>query len=120
MATTIAKPPSQLSVGRRRLILGICCLSLLIVGLDSTVVNVALPAIQRSLHASVSDLQWTIAFGENRAEAIDRMQSCLDEMIVEGIKTTIPFHRALMRNDRFRAGDFDTHFLETFDWKSGG
>jgi hypothetical protein len=29
------------------------------------------------------------------------------------------FHRALMRNDRFRAGDFDTHFLETFDWKSG-
>src|ERR1022692_1092304 len=60
MATTIAKPPGQLSVGRRRLILGICCLSLLIVGLDSTVVNVALPAIQRSLHASVSGLQWTI------------------------------------------------------------
>src|ERR1039457_4124700 len=60
MATTIAKLPGQLSVGRRRLILGICCLSLLIVGLDSTVVNVALPAIQRSLHASVSGLQWTI------------------------------------------------------------
>ena len=58
-----------------------------------------------------------IAFGADRKEAIDRMQSSLDEMIVEGIKTTIPFHRALMRNDRFRAGEFDTHFLETFEWK---
>jgi acetyl-CoA carboxylase biotin carboxylase subunit len=57
-----------------------------------------------------------IAFGSNRDEAIDRMRSALDEMIVEGVATTIPFHRALMRNDRFRAGDFDTHFIETFDW----
>ncbi|MBV9603921.1 MAG: MFS transporter [Solirubrobacterales bacterium] len=40
--------------------LGICCLSLLIVGLDTTIVNVALPAIRSSLHASVSELQWTI------------------------------------------------------------
>jgi EmrB/QacA subfamily drug resistance transporter len=40
--------------------LAICCLSLLIVGLDSTIVNVALPSIQRNLHASVSGLQWTI------------------------------------------------------------
>ena len=59
-----------------------------------------------------------ITYGEDREEAIDRMQSCLDEMIVEGIKTTIPFHRALMRDERFRAGKFDTHFLETFDWKN--
>jgi EmrB/QacA subfamily drug resistance transporter len=42
------------------LVLGICCLSLLIVGLDTTIVNVALPAIRTSLHASVSGLQWTI------------------------------------------------------------
>ncbi len=42
------------------LVLGICCLSLLIVGLDTTIVNVALPAIRSSLHASVSGLQWTI------------------------------------------------------------
>jgi len=60
MAATIVGPPGQLTVGRRRLILAICCLSLLIVGLDSTIVNVALPSIQRSLHASVSGLQWTI------------------------------------------------------------
>jgi EmrB/QacA subfamily drug resistance transporter len=48
------------SRGRRLLILGICCMSLLIVGLDSTIVNVALPAIHRSLHASLTGLQWTI------------------------------------------------------------
>ena len=59
-----------------------------------------------------------IAFGANRDEAIDRMRSALDELTIEGIATTIPFHRALMRNDRFRAGDFDTHFLDSFDWKS--
>ncbi|MDQ6777764.1 MAG: DHA2 family efflux MFS transporter permease subunit [Actinomycetota bacterium] len=45
---------------RRLLILGICCMSLLIVGLDATIVNVALPAIHRSLHASLDGLQWTI------------------------------------------------------------
>jgi EmrB/QacA subfamily drug resistance transporter len=60
MSATTTASPGQLTVGRRRLILAICCLSLLMVGLDSTVVNVALPSIQRNLHASVSGLQWTI------------------------------------------------------------
>jgi EmrB/QacA subfamily drug resistance transporter len=48
--------------GRRRrlLILGICSMSLLLVGLDATIVNVALPAIQRSFHSTVSGLQWTV------------------------------------------------------------
>jgi EmrB/QacA subfamily drug resistance transporter len=50
----------ELTRARRLLILGICSLSLLIVGLDTTIVNVALPAIHRSLHASLSGLQWTI------------------------------------------------------------
>lgn len=59
-----------------------------------------------------------ITYGANRKEAIDRMQSALDEFIIEGIKTTIPFHKALMRNEQFRAGEFDTKFLETFDWKT--
>jgi EmrB/QacA subfamily drug resistance transporter len=45
---------------RRLLILGICSMSLLIVGLDSTIVNVALPSIARSFHSSLSGLQWTI------------------------------------------------------------
>jgi EmrB/QacA subfamily drug resistance transporter len=45
---------------RRLLILAICCLSLFIFGVDNTIVNVALPSIQRELHASVSGLQWTV------------------------------------------------------------
>src|SRR5579859_4205348 len=50
----------QPSDSRRWLVLAICCLSLLIVGLDTTIVNVALPSIHRSFHASVPGLQWTI------------------------------------------------------------
>jgi EmrB/QacA subfamily drug resistance transporter len=50
----------ELSPRRRLLVLGICCLSLFIVGLDNTIVNVALPAIRRQLHASVSGLQWVV------------------------------------------------------------
>jgi EmrB/QacA subfamily drug resistance transporter len=50
----------ELSRNRRLLVLAICSMSLLIVGLDTTIVNVALPAIHRSLHASLSGLQWTI------------------------------------------------------------
>jgi EmrB/QacA subfamily drug resistance transporter len=49
-----------MSHGRRMLILAICCMSLLIVSLDVTIVNVALPSIQRELHATVSGLQWII------------------------------------------------------------
>ncbi|WP_309096182.1 MFS transporter [Streptomyces sp.] len=45
---------------RRMLVLAICCMSLLIVSLDNTVLNVALPSMQRDLHASTSGLQWTI------------------------------------------------------------
>ncbi|MCU1490535.1 MAG: EmrB/QacA subfamily drug resistance transporter [Acidimicrobiaceae bacterium] len=52
---------SQLGSKRRFGVLAICCMSLLIVGLDNTIVNVALPSIGRELHASVSGLQWTVA-----------------------------------------------------------
>ncbi|MEV4266259.1 MFS transporter [Kribbella sp. NPDC049584] len=50
----------ELSRGRRLLVLAICCSSLFIVGLDSTIVNLALPAIRSEFGASVSKLQWTI------------------------------------------------------------
>src|SRR5215469_11151994 len=50
----------ELSSRRRYLVLAICCSSLFIVGLDATIVNIALPAIQHDLHAPVSGLQWTI------------------------------------------------------------
>jgi EmrB/QacA subfamily drug resistance transporter len=51
---------SELSPRRRLLVLAICCMSLLIVSLDITVLNVALPSMQRELHASTSGMQWTI------------------------------------------------------------
>ena len=50
----------ELSRQRRLLILSICCMSLVIVSLDNTIVNVALPSIQRDLRASLSGLQWTV------------------------------------------------------------
>ncbi|MFF6956478.1 MULTISPECIES: DHA2 family efflux MFS transporter permease subunit [unclassified Streptomyces] len=50
----------ELTHRRRMLILGICCMSLLIVSLDNTILNVALPSMRRDFHASVSGLQWTI------------------------------------------------------------
>jgi EmrB/QacA subfamily drug resistance transporter len=52
--------PQDLSRRSRMLILATCCMSLFIVGIDVTIVNVALPSIQHDLHASVSGLQWTI------------------------------------------------------------
>jgi EmrB/QacA subfamily drug resistance transporter len=51
---------TELTRGRRRLVLAICCLSILIVGLDNTIVNVALPSIGRELRTTVSGLQWTV------------------------------------------------------------
>lgn len=50
----------ELSHRRRMLVLSICCMSLLIVSLDNTALNVALPSMQRELHATTSGLQWTI------------------------------------------------------------
>jgi EmrB/QacA subfamily drug resistance transporter len=51
---------APLSGRRKKLILTICCMSLFIVGMDNTIVNLALPAIQHDLHSAVSGLQWTI------------------------------------------------------------
>ena len=53
-----------------------------------------------------------IVHAENREEALKRMSSALDEYIIEGIKTTIPFHQKMMVNKQFIDGDFDTNFLE--------
>src|SRR5437763_7953811 len=53
-------PDAHISRPRRLLVLGICCMSLLIVGLDTTIVNVALPSIHRAFRSSFDGLQWTI------------------------------------------------------------
>lgn len=56
-----------------------------------------------------------ITWGKNREEAIVRMRRSLDEFIIEGISTTIPFHQRMMRNKDFIEGNFDTGFLERND-----
>jgi len=56
-----------------------------------------------------------IAYGTDRNEAIQRMNRALDEFIIEGIQTTIPFHQALIQREEFISGDFDTGFLERID-----
>jgi len=58
-----------------------------------------------------------IVKGKTREEAVIKMYHALDEFIIEGIKTTIPFHKKLMLNDKFRSGDFDTKFIESFDFQ---
>lgn len=55
-----------------------------------------------------------IVRARTRDLAIDKMARALDEFVIEGVKTTIPFHQQLFRDERFRAGDFDTHFLDSF------
>jgi acetyl-CoA carboxylase biotin carboxylase subunit len=57
-----------------------------------------------------------IVVAQTREEAILKMQRALDEYIIEGIKTTIPFHQKLMKNEKFQSGDFTTKFLETFEF----
>jgi acetyl-CoA carboxylase biotin carboxylase subunit len=58
-----------------------------------------------------------IAIAQTRDEAISTMARALSEYVIEGIKTTIPFHQQLMRNEEFRQGNFTTKFLETFTMK---
>jgi acetyl-CoA carboxylase biotin carboxylase subunit len=55
-----------------------------------------------------------ITVAQTREEAIRKMERALDEYFIEGIKTTIPFHIQLMKNEQFRKGDFTTKFMETF------
>ncbi len=61
ITTTTATAADPVTRTRPRLVLAICCMSLLIVGMDVTIVNVALPSIQHDLDAPVSSLQWTTA-----------------------------------------------------------
>ncbi|MEO0895961.1 MAG: acetyl-CoA carboxylase biotin carboxylase subunit [Bacteroidota bacterium] len=58
-----------------------------------------------------------IVSGKGREAVIQKMSRALDEFIVEGVKTTIPFHKQLMDDAKFRSGHFATNFLENFDLK---
>ncbi|MBN9483772.1 MAG: acetyl-CoA carboxylase biotin carboxylase subunit [Bacteroidetes bacterium 43-93] len=55
-----------------------------------------------------------IAVAQTREEAISTMERALSEYVIEGIKTTIPFHLQLMKNEDFRKGNFTTKFIESF------
>lgn len=58
-----------------------------------------------------------ITVAQTREEAIDTMYRALSEYVIEGVKTTIPFHLQLMQNEDFRKGNFTTKFLESFTMK---
>ena len=55
-----------------------------------------------------------LARGRNRQEAIERMLRALDFFVVEGIQTTIPLHKRILRDELFREGDFSTKYMDTF------
>ncbi len=61
-----------------------------------------------------TDIAKLIVKARSRDLAIRKMLRALDEFVIEGVKTTIPFHRQLLANDHFQSGKFDTAFLETF------
>ncbi len=55
-----------------------------------------------------------ITTAQTRQEAINKMKRALDEFVIEGVKTTIPFHRQLMEDERYVSGDYTTAFMDTF------
>tara|TARA_B100000282_G_scaffold291194_1_gene263114 strand:- start:1681 stop:3015 length:1335 start_codon:yes stop_codon:yes gene_type:complete len=55
-----------------------------------------------------------ITVAQTREEAISKMERALDEFVIEGIKTTIPFHQKLMKDEQFRKGVYTTKFMENF------
>lgn len=67
----------------------------------------AIPPFYDSMIAKV------IVWGRDRSEAIERMKRALDEFVIDGVDTTIDFHKKLMENETFKSGKFNTKFLET-------
>lgn len=55
-----------------------------------------------------------ITVAQTREEAIEKMKRALDEFVIEGVKTTIPFHLALMDHEAFRSGNYTTKFMEEY------
>jgi acetyl-CoA carboxylase biotin carboxylase subunit len=55
-----------------------------------------------------------IVWGEDRSEAIKRMSWALEEYVVEGVRTTVPFHREVLQDPVFLSGDFDTSYIADF------
>ena len=58
-----------------------------------------------------------ITVAQTREEAIAKMKRALEEFVIEGVKTTIPFHLQLMSNPDFINGNYTTKFMDTFELK---
>jgi acetyl-CoA carboxylase biotin carboxylase subunit len=58
-----------------------------------------------------------ICRARTRMDCINKMRRALDEFVVEGVKTTVPFHQQLMQDENFIKGNFTTKYLETFEMK---
>ncbi len=71
--------------------------------------NYMIPPFYDSMIAKV------ITVAQTREEAIAKMERALEEFIIEGIKTTIPFHKKLMQDEKIRKGEYTTKFMESFD-----
>jgi acetyl-CoA carboxylase biotin carboxylase subunit len=56
-----------------------------------------------------------ICCAQTRDEALSTMERALSEFVIEGVKTTIPFHLKLLKDPNFRAGNFTTKFMDTFE-----
>ncbi len=61
-----------------------------------------------------------ICHGRDREEALARMRRALDETIIEGVPSTLPFHLSMMQHPRFVSGDVNTRFLDEEDWRVAG
>jgi acetyl-CoA carboxylase biotin carboxylase subunit len=55
-----------------------------------------------------------VVHGCDRAEAIAKMERALGQFVVQGVDTSIPLHQEIFQNPQFRAGEFDTGFMERF------
>lgn len=60
-----------------------------------------------------------ICRAHTREDCIKKMERALEEFIIEGVKTTVPLHKLIMKDERFRSGKFDTSFLNDFEFKEG-
>ena len=72
------------------------------------------PAL-RALHGDLRAVDRDVVAHE--LEAIGTMHRALSEYVIDGVKTTIPFHLQLMTDERFRSGNFNTKFIEGFTLK---
>jgi acetyl-CoA carboxylase biotin carboxylase subunit len=59
-----------------------------------------------------------IVWGIDRDHAIARGKRALEEFVIEGIKTTIPFHLKVLEDEKFKSGNFDTSFLDHFNFNT--